>query len=162
MKISSEHTSSVYSPVKRCGRRWRNTSPIIPPTAKHSKILWSPLPALVALSGMKGKTIVGTELMSPVAIAASRHACSIRERCQGTKSDNQEILLKVPWLFAAALLGGGASALWRGFCALVAGPGDRRRTISIRVPHISPPRLSEIPNDAVPAHAAPLPWGSAL
>lgn len=67
----------MYSPIKRCGRRWRNTSPIIPPTAKHSKTLWSPLPALVELSGMKGKISVGTELMSPVAIAASRHACSM-------------------------------------------------------------------------------------
>lgn len=62
-----------YSPISRCGRRWRNTSPIIPPTAKHSKMRWTALPGLVALSGMKGNTMVGTDDISPVAIAASRH-----------------------------------------------------------------------------------------
>jgi len=67
----------LHSPIKRCGRRWRKTSPIIPPTAKHSKIRWSPLPGLLALSGMNGKISVGTELMRPVAIAASRHEFSM-------------------------------------------------------------------------------------
>lgn len=67
----------LNSPINRCGRRWRNTSPIIPPTAKHSKMRWTALPGLVALSGMKGNTMVGTDDISPVAIAASRHGCAM-------------------------------------------------------------------------------------